>query len=138
MVSRFIGVSCVLLVLTACSAFQPKDDATVVAERSQARMDALKTADFEGAYAFMSPGYRSTNTLERFKASYAGGVVRLESASVSDVQCEEDACVLQVKASYFYRGKQQALKGGKPLLLDRVNEERWIKTDGQWWYVQMQ
>ncbi|MDH0896636.1 MULTISPECIES: hypothetical protein [unclassified Pseudomonas] len=138
MVSRFIGVSCVLLALTACSAFQPKDDATVVAERSQARMDALKTADFEGAYAFMSPGYRSTNTLERFKASYAGGVVRLESASVSDVQCEEDACVLQVKASYFYRGKQQALKGGKPLLLDRVNEERWIKTDGQWWYVQMQ
>lgn len=138
MVSRFIGLSCFLLALTACSVFQPKDDATVVAERSQARMNALKEGDFKGAYEFMSPGYRSTNTLEHFKANYAGGVVRLESASVSDIQCEQDACVVQVEASYYYRGKQQALKGGKPLLLDRVNEERWIKTDGQWWYVQMQ
>lgn len=135
-VSRFFGVFCFFLVLTGCSVFQPKDDVAIVSDRSQSRMDALKAGNYEEAYSFMSPGYRSTNSLEHFKANNVRGVARLDSATVSGASCDSDSCTVKVQANYYYQGKDQILTG-KPMLIERLNEERWIKADGKWWYLQM-
>ena len=48
--------------LTAC-ATAPGNTGDSIAERAQDRWDALLAGDFETAYAFYSPGYRSTTSV---------------------------------------------------------------------------
>ncbi len=126
-----------LLGLAACSSLQLRDDSAVVTDRANARAEALKAGDFEAAYAFMSPGYRSTNTLERFKATHAGGAALLKSAEVERVDCKVETCSVFIKAGYLFKNPRISRITDQPVVVERVNEEDWVKVDGEWWYVRL-
>lgn len=126
-----------LLGLAACSSIQLRDDSAVVTDRANARLEALKAGDFEKAYSFMSPGYRSVNTFQRFKGTHAGGAALLKSAVVDRVECETDTCTALIKANYYFRNSKISLANKEPMIIERVNQEDWIKVDGEWWYVRL-
>ena len=119
---------------SACSMLPTKTDAEIVENRSALRLAALKKLDFEKAYTFMSPGYRSIKGLDRFKLDYAGAVNMLDF-NVNSVECSLDTCSVLVASDYKVAIVGRGFSVKKPLVIDRVNKETWIRTEGKWWFV---
>ncbi len=131
------GLACTMaMLLAACGTFHPKSDQEMVTERAQQRLEALKKRDMEAAYALMSPGYRESNDLRYFQATIGAGARWLTDAKVKRANCDEDVCSVVIEAQYQYRDKA-AGPAGEPLLIPRDNEERWIKVDGDWWFMKL-
>lgn len=120
--------------LSACSMLPTKTDAEIVESRSALRLDALKKLDFDKAYTYMSPGYRSVKGLDRFKLDYAGSVNLLDF-NVQSVDCAEDTCRLLVESKHKITMVGRGFSAKKPLVIDRVSTETWIRTDGKWWFA---
>jgi len=97
-------------------------------------MNALKKLDFEKAYTYMSPGYRSVKGLDRFKLENAGAA-NLLSFNVQTAECAEDTCQVLVNSSYKVTIVSPGFSAKKPLNIGYTNKETWIRTDGQWWFV---
>lgn len=131
------GLACTMaMLLAACGTFHPKTDQEIVAERSQQRMDALKKGDTEAAYAFMSPAYRESTDLAHFQVSVGAGGRWLVESQVKNAECDEDTCTVLVDAKYRFQDKG-AGPASKPMIVPRENEERWIKVDGNWWFIKL-
>jgi hypothetical protein len=96
----------------------------VVAERANARWQALIKRDYEAAYAYMSPGSKSALSSDGFKNTAGQMVYR--DAKVLGVTCEEELCSVKLSITYDHR----VMKGVTTPL-----EERWILENGQMWYV---
>lgn len=131
--SRFFFLM-VIIGLSACAVMQPKTDEEVVERRSASRLEALKELDFEKAYTYMSPGYRSIKGLDRFKLDYAGAVNMLDF-NVNSVECNQDTCSVLVASDYKVAIVGRGFSVKKPLVIDRVNKETWIRIEGKWWFV---
>lgn len=117
--------------LGACSVLQPKTDSQQVEARSQKRMDLIMAGKTEKAYEYMTPGYRATNGVPRFRADFAAGASRFIESNVSSSSCEEDVCTVKVAIKYNHVSSI----GSKPIPIERSTEERWIRIDNQWWFV---
>ncbi len=102
------------------------------ADRKQQK--ALKILDFEKAYTYMSPGYRSIKGLDRFKLENAGAVNLLDF-QVKSAECVEDTCHVLVSSNYKITMVGSGFSVKKPLVIDRVSKETWIRTEGKWWFV---
>lgn len=127
-------LTCLLVTLTACSSFAPRTDAERVEARAQQRLDLLLKGDVEKAYTFMTPGYRTANSIDHFRANFAAGISRLVTAKVRSVTCpEEDVCTVISDITYNH----VSALGGKPIPIERATQERWIKVDDQWWFVRL-
>lgn len=124
----------VAIVFSACSMSTQKTDSEIVESRSILRLDALKELDFEKAYTYMSPGYRSVKDLKRFNIEYAG-VVNMLSFNINSVECIIDTCSVLVESNYKIIIPSRGFSIKNPLIIDRVNKETWIRTDGKWWFV---
>jgi len=122
------------LLFSACSMLPTKTDTDIVESRSFLRMNALKKLDFEKAYTYMSPGYRSVKGLDRFKLENAGAA-NLLSFNVQTAECAEDTCQVLVNSSYKVTIVSPGFSAKKPLNIGYTNKETWIRTDGQWWFV---
>ncbi|TRX74078.1 DUF4864 domain-containing protein [Pseudomonas mangiferae] len=131
------GLACAaLMLLTACGTFKPKSDDQIVTDRGEQRLQALKQGDYEKAYSFMSPTYRATSSLDRFKATVGRGAAMMQDYKVGEAKCEVDTCTLQVSANYHFLDKGARVPT-KPMTVPRTNLERWIKVDGDWWFVKI-
>ena len=122
------------LFFSACSVLPAKTDADIVESRSALRLDALKKLDFEKAYSYMSPGYRSVKGLGRFKNENAGAVNLLDF-NVHTAKCVEDTCHVLVSSYYNIAIISPGFSAKKPFPIERASEETWIRTDGKWWFV---
>lgn len=97
----------------------------IVMERSQARWDALVKERLAEAYQFYSPTSRAVMSYEDFARSVRAGFWK--SAKAETVECaSEEVCEVVVTVEY-------ALKGAR---ITTPIRESWIRTEGQWWYVQ--
>lgn len=130
---RTTMLACLLVTLTACSTFAPKSDSEQVEARSQQRLDLLMDGEVDQAYAFMTPGYRAANPVARFRADFAAGASRFIDAKVRSSTCEEDVCTVMTAITYNHVSSI----GGKPMPIERVTQERWIRVDGQWWLLRL-
>ena len=119
---------------SACSMLPTKTDVKVVEQRSTLRLEALKKLDFEKAYSYMSPGYRSVKSLGRFKAENAGAVNILDF-NVQSAECVEDTCHVLVSSNYKMVMVGRGFSIKNPLIIDRESKETWIRTEGKWWFV---
>lgn len=119
---------------SACSMLPTKTDAEIVESRSALRMEALKKLDFEKAYTYMSPGYRSINDLNKFKLENVGAVNLLEF-NVLSAECAENICHVLVSGDYKITMVGSGFSTKKPLIIDRVSKETWIRTGGKWWFA---
>lgn len=116
-------VAAVISLVGGCASVPERPAEEVVKQRAQARWDALVKEDLEAAYGYLGPGSRAVNSLDTYKASVNKGFYK--SAQVEKATCEAEACEVQVKVEYEFRGSRIKSPLG----------ETWIKQQGNWWYV---
>lgn len=131
--TRITAIACFLLfaLLSGC-ATAPQTNDEIVAERVQARWDAVLARDYETAYSFYSPGFRSTRSVADLEINLRLQRVRWTNAAYRDLSCTGDSCTVRVDLTY---------KVGSPVPgVDTWNgfdliEEQWVRTGGEWWYI---
>lgn len=123
-----------LAVFTAvsCSSIPTETDEDLVSARALAHEQALIENDFKAAYTFLTPGYRAAFTYKNYLGT-KGSAVKRESAKIRSVNCEENTCIVQIDLYYRYQGLQGIHTKPEDESAHRVNEEKWIKIEGQWW-----
>ena len=127
---RFACAIALALFLSACATSQTAD--ALVMERAQARWDALLARDWDTAYSYFSPGYRSSHSRVDFEIAVRSRKVRWDSAEVKEISCEADVCTVTTLIGYEVVGAVP----GVPRWENRKNlPERWVRTDGQWWFL---
>lgn len=118
------------LVLGACSTFDSRTPEEVVADRAQKRVDALMAGDYEGAYQYTTPSYRTTEGVGRYGTRWAGVGMWL-SANVTKVQCSGteriDRCKVFVEVLY---------KAMRYEPMTTSLSEDWLLIDGGWYLYQ--
>ncbi|HKK57574.1 hypothetical protein [Marinobacter sp.] len=123
-----IAISAITLV-AACSDNRPPEE--IVAERAQARWDAMVERDFEKVWEFFPPGLREQTSQAVFAVEYARRPIRWDSARVTAVDCEKRRCEISTEVSYTVAGGPATLAG---MQNSRSVKGVWIEIDGEWWY----
>lgn len=126
------GVNALLLaaLASACATIQPA--ATIVQQRAQARWDALLAGDYDSAYGFYSPGYRSAHSRVDFEVLLRTHRVRWSSAEVRKSSCEADVCAVVTSLGYQVAGAVP----GVPVWKNKKDvAETWVRTGAQWWFL---
>ena len=119
------------LLLSACASTGSVKE-NPVEDRAQQRWDALLSLDFDTAYSLSSPGYRSANSRVDFEISQRTRKVAILAAKVDGSECSAEACT--VNATVQYR-VGSPVPGVSKWESSSKLQERWVKTDGKWWYV---
>ena len=138
-ISRLLlaGVLIFLLGLTAgCSSEQTLDEAqrNALQQRVEQRWQALVHRDYEKAWEYNSPNYRAIFSKQLYaqKFSYA---VEWELTSVEIVNYDGDAAVASVVVRVMSKPTKQTSAASVALGATPVElRERWIFTEGQWWF----
>lgn len=119
-----------LLALAACATVPQQADPLI--SRAQARWNAMVAGEYEKAYAYYSPGFRSAISQTDFVLDMRVKRVRWTAAAYRDHNCEDNVCTVRFDIEY------EALKpvpGVDKYNGKAVNEDNWVKTGGEWWYV---
>jgi hypothetical protein len=96
----------------------------IVAERAEARWQALINRDLDTAYTFLSPGSKAETSLETYKRRIKPGIWR--EAKTDRVECEADVCKVTMRITF----DTQRMKG-----IETPLTESWIIENGTPWYV---
>jgi hypothetical protein len=129
--NRWFALVLTAAILSAC-ATGPGRVGNVIVERAQGRWEALLAGDFEKAYSYYSPGYRSGTSVFDFTFEIRSRRVIWTSAQYREHSCVENSCTVLFDVGYRV---VQPVPG-----LDKWDgsdelEEKWVKTGGQWWYL---
>lgn len=123
-----IGIS--MLTIVGCGT---KDPAEMVRQRAAERWNLLGEKHAVKAYDYLSPGYRSTHTLEQYVAFVATARVQWKSAKVDSVQCDEDVCTAKLTVVSVLPGavlqRPSDMEYAAPVI------EKWVRSDGQWYFL---
>jgi len=117
--------------LTAC-ATAPESTGNSIAERAQDRWDALLAGDFATAYAFYSPGYRSSSSMIDLALKIRSRRVQWVSAEYQDHSCNERVCTVNFMVGFKVI---KPVRGLSVWESSSLVDEKWVKTEGQWWYL---
>lgn len=118
--------------LAGCADNRPPEE--IVAERAQARWDALVAGDYAAARAYYTPGFRETSTAEEFAAEMSARPVKWTAAEVFEVTCESDAARCEARSRVRY-STPAVMPGVGPMKSVSGSTETWIQIDGDWWYT---
>jgi hypothetical protein len=97
-----------------------------VAERANARWQALIKRDYEGAYQYLSPASRETTSVSQFQTKIAA--IQYRAVTVDKVECAAEVCKVKLSLTYDY---PPAKAKGVVTLID----ESWIIDQGQAWFA---
>jgi hypothetical protein len=130
-VARGLLAGIALFLLASCALFPDRrPPELIVAERIQARWDALLAKRFADAYVFATPAFRGFISAERYAGRFRGPV-QWVAVEVTEVVCKEpDNC--KAKVNLTYRLTAPRALGPFTTSID----ETWLKEDGQWWYYE--
>lgn len=103
-----------------------------VEELAQRRWDALLAGDLDTAYALNSPGYRSANSRVDFEISQRTRKVIVTLAKVTGSDCDGDACTVSTAVQYRVGSPVPGVSNWES---SAQLEERWVRTEGKWWFV---
>lgn len=120
----FAGLS-----LIACE--EPLTPEQRVAQRANARWQAMIAGEYEKAYGYLSPGFRLKVKDFTYRNRFAGKTT-FRSAKISGVVCEQDSCQVTVDTEYTVHAIPPFAMD-----LDRPGKdnERWVLLDKEWWLV---
>lgn len=120
-----------LAVLSGCAAIAPTTPEATVQKRAQERVNLLFKRDFDKAYAYLAPSYRSLNSVESYRNNFGSNAAWVDPKVVK-VECpDSDRCQAQVDVGVLVVARGF---GSKPI--PSTMWETWILEDGQWWYYQ--
>lgn len=127
---HFFGVLFVSLLLAACATAGGSGQA--VETRAQARWDAILSNDLDTAYQLYSPGYRTATSRVDFEIAMRLRRIKWVSADVLESSCQADLCEITTVVGYEIN---KPLPGVPVWKSKQEVVERWVRTEGQWWYV---
>jgi hypothetical protein len=105
---------------------------TILAERAEARWKAQMAGDFEKAYRYLSPARRLVVSLQQFKSGF-GDAVDWRVARAVDIQYHGPT-VASISMEVTYRFVMPR-SGGNEIESKRILVEKWLYSDGEWWYI---
>jgi hypothetical protein len=118
------------MLASSCATTQPAK--TDIKQRAQARWDAVMAGDYDTAYGFYTPGYRSSHTRVDFEIEMRVRRIEWTSAEVQESSCEADVCTVVTRVGYMVK---RAVPG-VPVWNSKKNlEEKWVRTQGTWWFL---
>ena len=120
----------VALLMSACAT--TPQAVNNVEERAQARWDAVISGDYDSAYSYYSPGYRSSTSRVDFEIALRLRRIGIESAEVEESSCEANACTVQTRVGYLVVSPVPGIDEWKS---KRLFEERWVRTQDEWWFL---
>lgn len=125
-----VGLCCSLLILSACATTAETDQ--TIETRATERWKTLLSGDLDGAYQFLSPGYRSSVTSLQYQRSVLLSRVKWTGAQYIESDCTETVCKVKISLNYVLYGAVPGIKsyeGTQPI------EESWVLVDGNWYFV---
>ena len=122
----------IVMSLSACATTAPDPSDDVVAQRAQARWDALLSRDYAGAYAFYSPGFRSAVSAVDLEISTRQRRIKWLSAEYIAHFCDENSCKVRFNVGYRVHSPVPGVDTWSGY---EIMEDQWIKTGGEWWYL---
>ena len=102
----------------------------LVKARVEARWQAMVAGEYDKAYEFLSPGFRSRVSPEEFRGRFEGRT-EWTGVDIQGVDCEEEICVASVLARFRFLGAPPF----PPYDGEAAEKENWIISDGEWWHV---
>ncbi|MBS3747422.1 MAG: lipoprotein [Wenzhouxiangellaceae bacterium] len=132
-ISNLIFAIGAVALLAACSDPDPRSPEEIVAERAQARWDALVAQDFETAREYYTPGYRQQTSAADFADEMQRRPVKWTDVEVRSAECseEEPSCRLRSVVSYQVPA---SIPGAGTLESKSAVTEIWLQINGEWWY----
>jgi len=127
---RLFLLATMLTLVSACANTAKQDQD--IKQRAQARWDALVAGDYDTAYNYYSPGYRSSTSRVDFEIAMRVRRVRWTSAEVLESSCTADVCSVETKLGYKVARPVPGISEWKNAT---DITERWVRTDGQWWFL---
>lgn len=133
---RWIPLAMVLAVFgasgCATGGAAPQSDVVPVEVRAMERWDLLVQGDFAGAYAYLSPGYRSSVTSVAYQRRMLLSRISWREAEIVGSECAQETCKVRILLDYLL---VRPVPGVDRLPREREIEEDWILADGAWFYV---
>jgi len=126
-----IGAALTALSLLPGCAGMGKTPEQQVTERAQERLDLFVAGDFAQAYEYLSPGYRSSVTLQEYQRKSAAQPIAWSDAEVAASDCTENTCKLRISVEIVVFG---AVPGASRFETRSAVDENWIKS-GRTWYM---
>jgi len=119
-----------ILLAGACSVTPVRPQG--IEERAQLRWDMVLKGNLEEAYQYLSPGFRSSISLEQYQKSLKSQRVQWTGAEYSKSECLESSC----KVTILLRFSLIGVLPGVPRFNSQTDiEENWVKVDDKWWHV---
>lgn len=128
---QFAVLVLVATTLAGCATSQAARD-RAIPERAQDRWNALLVGDFERAYSFLSPGYRSSRSVTDYEIDIRTRRVQYTSAEYRGHSCEAAVCIVQMMVGYRIA---KPVQGVPEWSSNSIVTERWIELDGAWWFL---
>jgi hypothetical protein len=124
-----MAISAMLATITACASVDQGTPEQIVSRRSVERAALLMRGDFEGAYKYSTPGYRSLESVGEYSARWLGAPM-WEEASVAKVDCQiEPTERCQIALAIKLRLPSAGL-------VTTHLQETWVWSGGQWYLFQ--
>lgn len=143
MLRQFVIYALLMALLAGCSGRSVEPDGptegspawhevqkNLVAQRAESRWEAIIRSDFDAAYRFQSPQYRSVFSAQHFRGNFGGDLI-YDLARVKSVEYDQGQ-VAEVSVEVQY---QSELPGVGPIRGVRTLREKWLYSDGSWWYT---
>ncbi len=131
--ARLAAVLLLAGLVTACGEVKPSlTSEQLVGQRAQSRVDAMVSGDYETAYSYYTPGYRSSVGEADFVVRFKVAQVKWTDARFVDATCDEAVCNARVDIDYLIN---EPLRGVSEHRSTRRVEEKWINVADQWYYV---
>ena len=124
-----IFVVAAISLLVGCASVDQSPPEQIVSERSIERANFLMANDYEAAYQFSTPGYRSLETVSEFSSRYVGASM-WEEAKVAKVACSgEPAARCDVALAI-------SVKLPPTGLVTTHLQETWVLSSGNWYFYE--
>lgn len=125
-----------VLLLAACAGpgTRPDSDAgqAQLKQRAQARWELLINKHADQAYDFLTPGYRSTISRDKYASEMVNRPIKWESAKVNKVDCAQaDSCTVYMVIGYSLKLPGM---GGNAHSVAPI-QESWLHLRNQWYYL---
>lgn len=131
---RAVLVGGLAVALAACAGGAGKNDddvSEILEQRAMARWQMIIEGKGNEAYAYLTPGYRSTHSEREYARSVILGAIKWNKATWQDAECSApDACKAKVMVDYSVR-----MPGAGDVPSFRLMQESWLLIDGEWYFL---
>ena len=124
------------LILAACASGPGagKADASpeaAIERRAVERWNLLIANDFNAAYEYLTPGFRSSRTVGAYSSGLKPAILTWKGIEWRSVHCETpDSCLAKLLLVYEVK-----MPGAGPAPGMTEIEERWVRLRGNWYHL---